>query len=101
VMYSSYKPPHAWKGTPAEDIIDLENVADEAVFFEGSAREAALHYPRNANVSAAIALAGIGFELTQVRLIASRRWDDPMGVIDARGAFGTFRFEILAHAFPD
>lgn len=101
VTYTSYKPPHAWKGTQAEQRVDLDNIAEDAVFFEGSAREAAAHYPRNANVSAAIALAGIGFERTRVRLVASRRWNDPMGLIEAEGAFGTFRFEILAHAFPD
>lgn len=101
VTYTSYKPPHAWVGTQAEQLLALDSVTDDAVFFEGSAREAATHYPRNANVSAAIALAGIGFERTRVRLVASRRWNDPMGLIEAEGEFGTFRFEILAHAFPE
>src|SRR5690606_11766939 len=101
VTYTSYKLPHAWFGTPAEQAIDLSGVTNDAVFFEGSARDAATHYPLNANVSAAIALAGIGFERTRVRLVASNRWRDPMGIIEAKGAFGTFRFEILAHAFPE
>ena len=42
VTYTSFKPPHAWRGTPAEDAIDLDHAQEEVVFFEGSARQAAL-----------------------------------------------------------
>jgi aspartate dehydrogenase len=98
VRYDSLKPPIAWRGTRAEEIIDLRHAEDERVFFEGTAREAARDYPKNANVAAAVALAGIGLDRTQVRLISSRRVTDPLGVIEADGAFGTFRFEIFARA---
>ena len=100
VVYTSYKPPHAWRGTPAEAVIDLDHAEDEVVFFTGTARQAARDYPQNANVSAAVAIAGLGFEDTEVRLVSSRRVDDPLGVIEAQGVFGTFRFEILALASP-
>ena len=70
------------------------------VFFTGSAREAALHYPQNANVGAAVSIAGLGLDETRVRLISSRKVDDPLGVIEAAGAFGEFRFECLAKASP-
>lgn len=98
VRYDSFKPPIAWRGTRAEKIIDLDHGEDERVFFEGTAREAARDYPKNANVSAAVAFAGIGLDRTRVRLISSRRVTDPLGVIEADGAFGTFRFEIFARA---
>lgn len=98
VTYTSYKPPHAWRGTPAERAIDLDATASEQVFFEGSAREAAAAYPKNANVSVAVGLAGIGLDRTQVRLVSSRAVEDPLGVIEAEGAFGRFRFDILALA---
>jgi aspartate dehydrogenase len=98
VTYTSYKPPHAWRGTAAEQAIDLDAVATEQVFFEGTAREAAAGYPKNANVSVAVGLAGIGIDRTRVRLVSSRAVDDPLGVIEAEGAFGRFRFEILALA---
>ena len=70
VTYTSRKPPNAWTGTAAEQILDLKNTNQKAVFFEGSARNAAADYPKNANVAATIALAGIGFEKTEVRMIS-------------------------------
>lgn len=100
VVYTSLKPPQAWRGTSAEQAIDLDDPRDEIVFFEGSARRAALEYPKNANVSAAIALAGIGFDRTEVRLVSSRKVTGPLGVIEASGAFGWFDFRISANAFP-
>jgi len=40
------------------------------VIFEGPAREACRRFPRNVNVHAAIALAGIGFDRTRSRIVA-------------------------------
>ena len=98
VRYTSHKPPEAWRGTKAEQLIDLDHAEDEVVFFEGSARDAALGYPKNANVSIAVSLAGIGLDDTQVRLVSSRKVTDPLGVIEAEGAFGRFLFEIFGKA---
>lgn len=89
VSYTSIKPPRAWQGMPAER---------REVFFEGSAREAALRYPQNANVGATVAFAGLGLERTRVSLVSDPQASGPLGIIEAEGDFGRMRFETLAYA---
>jgi aspartate dehydrogenase len=96
VSYTSVKPPAAWRGTPGESRIGPQ----PSVIFEGSAREAALQYPQNANVGATVALAGLGLDRTVVRLVSDPQAAGPLGLIEAEGDFGRLRFEILAYASP-
>src|SRR3954469_10493110 len=49
VTYTSVKPPPAWMGTPAEEKVRSAGQR-RITFFEGTAREAALTYPKNVNV---------------------------------------------------
>ena len=70
VTYTSRKPPASWAGSPAEEDHDLAALSMETIVFSGNAREAAIRFPKNANVVATVALAGIGFERTKVTLIA-------------------------------
>jgi aspartate dehydrogenase len=97
VTYTSVKPPIAWKGTPAEKLLESSR-GERTTFFEGSAREAAMQYPQNVNVGATVSLAGLGLDDTRVKLVSDPAASGPLGIIEAEGDFGSFRFEILAYA---
>lgn len=101
VRYVGRKPPMGWAGSPAEEVLDLAGLTVAVTHFEGSARDAALRYPRNANVAAAVAVAGIGFDATEVQLVADPEADGNVHAVEAEGAFGRFTFRITGAALPD
>ncbi|MCC6777116.1 MAG: aspartate dehydrogenase [Hyphomicrobiales bacterium] len=94
VRYRSRKPPAAWRGSPAEQVADLGALKERTVLYTGSAGEAALRYPQNANVTAAVALAGLGFEATKVELVADPAAPGNVHEIEAEGAAGRFVIQL-------
>jgi aspartate dehydrogenase len=94
VRYRSRKPPAAWRGSPAEKAVDLAKLSEPTLLYSGSAREAALLYPQNANVAAAVALAGLGFEQTQVELVADPDAPGNVHEIEAEGVAGRFAIQL-------
>jgi aspartate dehydrogenase len=94
VCYRSRKPPAAWRGSPAERIADLDRLTRATVLYKGSAGEAALLYPQNANVAAAVALAGLGFDATEVELVADPAAPGNVHEIEAEGAAGRFAIQL-------
>lgn len=88
VVHQIVKPPRAWKGTPAEQLVPLDDLTERAVFFSGTARQAASAYPQNANATVVTSLAGLGLDRTRVEMVA-----DPAATMNghrimARGDFG-------------
>lgn len=94
VRYVGRKPALAWRGTPAEQLLDLAAITEPQVFFRGHAREAALAYPKNSNVAATVALAGIGFDLTEVELVADPTIATNVHELRFEGADGSFEVRI-------
>lgn len=101
VRYRGRKPASAWQGTPAGDRLRLDSLSEAASFFRGTAREAALLFPRNSNVAATVAIAGLGFDCTQVELVADPRSTRNVHEISFEGSDGICRFEIEGVPSPD
>ena len=100
VEHQIVKPPLAWKGTRAEDLCDLDEIAEPAAFFTGTAAATADQFPKNANVAMTTALAGIGPSATQVVLIADPGVSVNQHRIVADGAFGHLDVTIANNPLP-
>jgi aspartate dehydrogenase len=100
VTHQIVKPPVAWKGTPAEKLLDLSALSDRTVFFTGTAREAASQYPQNANATVVTALAGIGLDKMRVELVADPAFRSNGHRIVARGAFGRLDITLENNPLP-
>jgi aspartate dehydrogenase len=94
VVYSSTKPPSAWKGTLAESLVSLDTITAATLIFQGTAREAASLFPKNANVAATVALAGLGLDHTQVILTADPNIGVNMGIVLAEGAHSRIEIKV-------
>jgi aspartate dehydrogenase len=82
-------------------MLDLDNLSEAEVHFSGTARAAALKYPKNANVAASVAMAGPGLDKAQVELIADPTITRNIHEVEATGAFGKMHFRVEANPFPN
>ncbi len=96
LRYTGTKPAQAWAGTPAAEQFDLAALTQPTVIFEGTAREVALAYPKNANVAATLALAGPGMDATEVRLVADPGATVNRHSLEGHSTLGGFRFDTEA-----
>lgn len=94
VTYQSRKSPASWRGSYAEQLIDLATVEEAQIFFEGSAREAARLFPANANVAATVALGGVGMDETRVQLMVDPTTKRNTHTLHVEGMFGEFHLEL-------
>jgi aspartate dehydrogenase len=96
VTMETRKPPQGLAGAPwiVQQGIDLEAITRETLIFEGPAREACRVFPANVNVLAALSLAGIGPELTRIRIYAVPGLERNVHRVTIDGEFGRLGVEI-------
>jgi len=97
VLYRGTKSPRAWRGAFPDHLLEASGTQ---LLFSGTAREAALRFPRNANVAAAIALAGIGFDATRVELVAQQGQAENQHEVFAEGPFGSLKVSVRSRVTP-
>jgi len=97
------KPPAAWKGIPyIEKLnIDLDHLTGPVTLFEGTARAGVPHFPANVNVAAALAMAGIGFDRTRLKVVADPALVYNTHYIDIRGKTGVINIKFENVPSPD
>ncbi|NOU97754.1 aspartate dehydrogenase [Paenibacillus sp. LMG 31456] len=88
------KPPKAWYGTLIEQQVNLAELNEPYCAFEGVARDSARLFPESVNVSAALSLAGIGFDKTKVKVYVDPHISHNTHEIEARGKFGQIKLQI-------
>jgi aspartate dehydrogenase len=69
-----------------------------AVVYEGPVREACAKFPRNVNVHAAIALAGLGFDRTISRIVADPAVSTNSHMVEVQGTGYRFRIDVSSEA---
>ena len=89
VTHSVRKPPRGLLADAEAD--EVERSGQPRELYAGPAREAALKFPENVNVAAAISLAGLGLDKTTVRVVADPTVERNTHEIEARGEFGDLR----------
>lgn len=99
VKYRGRKPPRAWQGSPTTEEMDLSQLEGPRVIYRGTAREAALAFPKNSNVAATVALAGLGFDDTEVELIADPTVSSNIHELDVRAESGDFSIALSGKPF--
>ena len=68
------------------------------VVYEGPVREACTRFPRNVNVHAAVALAGLGFDRTFSRIVADPAVSTNHHVLEITGTGYRFRIEVSSES---
>lgn len=100
LRYQSRKPPGAWSAELRALGHDPAALDRPLSLFSGTAREAAAAYPQNLNVAAALALAGPGFEATQVEVVCDPAASGNEHVVVSESEFGSMTLTIRNRPSP-
>ncbi|GBQ85961.1 L-aspartate dehydrogenase [Gluconacetobacter johannae DSM 13595] len=96
ITIETRKSPASLAGAPylAQQGIDVHALRAATTIFSGTAEEAALAFPANTNVAAALALAGLGPRRTEIRVIADPAVDRNIHTITVESAVARFTCHI-------
>jgi len=102
ILLMSYKHPDAFKGVKylKDKGIDVTNLKKAKVVFNGFAKDAVHHFPKNVNVAATLSLAGLGIDRTWVRIVADPKATKNTHRIIAKGKFGEIECWTRNTPFP-
>lgn len=97
------KPPAAWKNIAFVEAlgIDLDGLTGPRTLFKGAAREGVPHFPQNVNIAAVLSLAGIGFDRTQLEVVADPALTHNTHTIRVTGKTGRFTVVLENVPAPD
>lgn len=97
------KPPAAWKDIAFVDAlgIDLDRLTGPRTLFKGAAREGVPHFPQNVNIAAVLSLAGVGFDRTQLEVVADPALTHNTHTIRVSGKTGRFTLVLENVPAPD
>lgn len=97
------KPPAAWKDIAFVEAlgIDLDALTGACTLFKGTAREGVPHFPQNVNIAAVLSLAGIGFDRTQLEVVADPALTRNTHTIRVTGKTGRFTVVLENVPSPD
>ena len=90
VVHTTRKPPRAFSA----ETLGPEPLAEPRVLYSGPAREGVRRFPENVNVAAAVALAGIGLDRTQLCIVADPGVERNTHTVKVTGYFGRLELQI-------
>ena len=103
VEISVTKPPAAWTGIAYVETlkIDLAGLTAPTVLFDGTAREGVPLFPANVNIAAVLAMAGVGFDRTRLKVVADPTLTYNTHYIEIRGKTGNISIKLQNVPAPE
>ena len=103
VTLTTRKPLVGLEGAPylKKKNIRLNLIKEPTLIFEGDALRAIKAFPKNVNVAATLALAGVGPEKTRVRIFTSPTYRFNQHEVEIEGSFGRIRTTVENFPLPD
>lgn len=103
VRLTTRKPLAGLEGAPylKKKKINLSSIKEPTLIFEGNAAEAIHAFPKNVNVAATLALAGLGPKKTSVRIFASPTYKWNQHEVEIEGDFGRIRTQVENFPTPN